>query len=224
MQNKVSSREELLAIFLEQKPSARSPYGLYGFPAMWKVFERADGLELFCRPQQIAVQISHEWTEVPGVSWQWQRNGKWLDQGRGATYEDFLAYVETLIQEPAVGHGTIAIFDNEARWRSSGELAEGTLVVVTETVPGQRHGTVREVFGTKHVLAEIDKLKPMPADLSPADYVKRQLQNERGDSAGTRKFQRVMSDYRKLVAEGTIPSIESLRVYHEEHPCPALTM
>lgn len=136
-----------------------------------------------------------------------------IDQGRGATFDDFLTYVEGLTEEPMIGHGTIAVFDREAHWQNANDIADGTLVVVTDTVPGQRHGTVREAFGTKRVSAEIDRLKPLVDNISPAEYLRAHLRQERGDNAGNRKFYSIMSDYRKLVKDGTIPSIDTLTVY-----------
>jgi hypothetical protein len=86
------TREDLLRIFLDEEPTARSPYGLYGHPPMWKVAER-DGVVLFARPCRTMVRIDWSWREVDGVCWQTRRGETWLDQAREGTFEIFLEAV-----------------------------------------------------------------------------------------------------------------------------------
>ncbi|MCE6958797.1 hypothetical protein LAZ40_07010 [Cereibacter sphaeroides] len=85
------TRDELIGIFLEKEPSARSPYGLYGYPPMWLVATVGDEA-LFARPGRTMVRIGHAWTEIDGVHWQARRGETWLDQGCQSTFEDFLAH------------------------------------------------------------------------------------------------------------------------------------
>ncbi|MCA9772648.1 MAG: hypothetical protein KC466_09600 [Myxococcales bacterium] len=84
--------EGLLAIFLDTEPTARSPYGLYGYPPMWPVATR--GAEtLFARPGRTMTRVNFQYLEVEGVHWQAQRDGRWIDQGRSAPTEPFLNWL-----------------------------------------------------------------------------------------------------------------------------------
>lgn len=85
------TREELLAIFIDTEPTARSPYGLYDYPPMWKVAEK-DGMELFARPGATMTRVNFAYAEVPGVHWQARQGEKWHDQGRQGTFETFFEY------------------------------------------------------------------------------------------------------------------------------------
>jgi len=95
----INSKEELLALWMETEPTARSPYGLYGYPPMWKAFDLEDGLVLFCRPSRIQTKIHQQWHEVDGVSWQWRRDGKWVDQAHAADFDHFLTMLSGLENE-----------------------------------------------------------------------------------------------------------------------------
>ena len=81
-------KEELLKIWMDTDPSARSPYQLYGCPPMWKTIELPDGLALFTRmSKQIAKPNTQDLTS--GISYQFQLDGEWIGQGHFCEYTDF---------------------------------------------------------------------------------------------------------------------------------------
>lgn len=84
------TREELLKIWFETDPTARSPYGLYEYPPMWKTMTKSDAV-LFTRPGKVMVRPHRyaPYKEVDGIHYQWQRDGKWVGQGYQTTFEDF---------------------------------------------------------------------------------------------------------------------------------------
>jgi hypothetical protein len=84
------NREELLKLWFDTKPTARSPYGLYGHPAMWETFRESE-LVLFSRPGKTMTRPSPfaPYEEVDGVHYQWQRDGQWVGQGCQCTFEWF---------------------------------------------------------------------------------------------------------------------------------------
>lgn len=84
--------EGLLAIFLDTEPTARSPYGLYGYPPMWPVATPGDEI-LFARPGRAMTRVNFQYVEVDGVHWQVQRDGRWTDQGRSAEAEYFPSWL-----------------------------------------------------------------------------------------------------------------------------------
>lgn len=85
-------REGLLAIFIDEAPSARSPYGLYDYPPMWAVATRGEET-LFARPGRTMTRVSFQYVEVEGVHWQVQRGGAWVGQGYQAETGTFLDHV-----------------------------------------------------------------------------------------------------------------------------------
>jgi hypothetical protein len=85
-------REGLLAIFIDEAPSARSPYGLYDYPPMWAVATRGEET-LFARPGRTMTRVSFQYVEVEGVHWQVQRGGAWVGQGYQAETATFLDHV-----------------------------------------------------------------------------------------------------------------------------------
>lgn len=92
--------EGLLAIFLDTEPTARSPYGLYGYPPMWPVATR--GAEtLFARPGRTMTRVNFQYVEVDGIHWQVQRDGRWTDQGRSAEMDFFLGWLADWRAAPA---------------------------------------------------------------------------------------------------------------------------
>lgn len=93
------TREELLALFTDTDPTARSPYGLYGYPAMWRVAEK-DGVELFARPGATMERVNFAYVEVPGVHWQARQGERWLDQGRQGSFETFFEYCSDWFHAP----------------------------------------------------------------------------------------------------------------------------
>lgn len=83
-------KEELLAIWMGSEPSAKSPYGLYGNPPMWRTAVDGD-LVLFSRPGKVMERVQFGgYAETDGVHYQWQRDGKWVGQGCQATFSDFI--------------------------------------------------------------------------------------------------------------------------------------
>ena len=86
----ITGREDVLRVFLEEEPSARSPYGLYGFPPMWRVATIGDA-ELFARPGRTMIRDSAgRWIEADGVHWQLREGSAWTGQGYQGTVEQFL--------------------------------------------------------------------------------------------------------------------------------------
>jgi len=94
-------REGLLAIFLDEGPTARSPYGLYDYPPMWAVATRGEET-LFARPGRTMTRVNFQYVEVEGVHWQVQRGGVWVGQGYQAETAYFLDHVETWRNAPVV--------------------------------------------------------------------------------------------------------------------------
>lgn len=88
-----ASQEALLTIWMEEDPSARSPYQLYGCPPMWKTIDLGNGLELYTRPAKTSVRLQpyEQYTMVDGISCQFMLNGKWVGQGYSYTFELFEA-------------------------------------------------------------------------------------------------------------------------------------
>lgn len=91
-------REGLLAIFMDEKPTARSPYGLYDYPPMWAVAHRGDET-LFARLGRTMTRVNFAYQEVEGVHWQVRRGDAWVGQGYQADTAYFLAHVETWRRE-----------------------------------------------------------------------------------------------------------------------------
>lgn len=91
------SKEDLLKIFIDTDPTARSPYALYGNPPMWPVAEEDDKV-LMARRTRTLNRVNFAFEEVDGVSWQWHQDGVWLDQGRQADYDHFLGEMEKIVQ------------------------------------------------------------------------------------------------------------------------------
>jgi hypothetical protein len=97
------TKEQLLAIWLEQEPSARSPYALYGKPPMWETLKDGD-LTLFTRPGRTQTKDS-EWGpyyETDGIHYQWQRHGAWVGQGCQTTFDHFQANGPAKIDIPEI--------------------------------------------------------------------------------------------------------------------------
>lgn len=84
------NKEELLKIWFETKPTARSPYKAYGNPPMWKTAVR-DGMVLFTRPGKVMARPHRfaPYEEVDGIHYQWQQDGRWVGQGIQTTFDDF---------------------------------------------------------------------------------------------------------------------------------------
>lgn len=93
--------EGLLAIFIDEEPTARSPYGIYGYPAMWPVATRGPET-LFARPGRTMTRVNFQYVEVEGVHWQLQRDGRWTDQGRSAEVDYFLNWLADWRAAPAL--------------------------------------------------------------------------------------------------------------------------
>jgi hypothetical protein len=93
-------REGLLAIFIDEEPTARSPYGLYDYPPMWAVAIRGEET-LFARPGRTMTRVNFQYVEVDGVHWQVQRDGRWMDQGRSAEVDYFLNWLANWLAVPA---------------------------------------------------------------------------------------------------------------------------
>lgn len=85
------SPECVLKIFLEHDPAARSPYGLYGHPPMWRILSIGDR-EILARPGRTMVRVHHAWKEVDGVHWQERRDGHWVGQGMSGSMATFLGW------------------------------------------------------------------------------------------------------------------------------------
>lgn len=84
------SREELLALWFENEPGAHSPYQIHGCPPMWRTSEQ-DGMVLFTCPMKTMTKIqpNEPYTEVDGITYQFQRDGKWIGQACNTTFEEF---------------------------------------------------------------------------------------------------------------------------------------
>jgi hypothetical protein len=93
-------REGLLAIFIDEEPTACSPYGLYDYPPMWPVLTRGEET-LFARPGRTMTRVNFQYVEVEGVHWQVQRDGRWTDQGRSAEVDYFLNWLANWHAAPA---------------------------------------------------------------------------------------------------------------------------
>ena len=85
-------QEFLLRIFLEEAPSARSPYAIYGHPPMWLIARRGSE-SLLARPGRVMDRVNFQYVEVDGVHWQVQRNGIWTGQGYQAPIDSFLNHL-----------------------------------------------------------------------------------------------------------------------------------
>jgi len=73
------TQEELLRIWIEQKPSAHTPR-IYGSLSMWRTAELPKDYVLFTRPE-IVLDRSDPFTpykRVDGVAYQFQKDGKWV--------------------------------------------------------------------------------------------------------------------------------------------------
>lgn len=91
------TREGILEIFMRE-PDARSPYGLYGYPPMWRIGNRGD-VQVMARPGRTQTKVNHTWTEVDGIHWQEMRGGEWVGQGMQATWEYFLEKIAPTINQ-----------------------------------------------------------------------------------------------------------------------------
>lgn len=93
-------REGLLAIFIDEEPTARSPYGLYGYPPMWAIATRGEET-LFARPGRTMTRVNFQYVEVEGVHWQVRRGETWVGQGYQGETDYFLNHIETWRTAPA---------------------------------------------------------------------------------------------------------------------------
>ncbi|MTH94851.1 hypothetical protein [Roseibium sp. RKSG952] len=208
------SKEDLHKLWLEEEPTAKSPYGLYGYPPMWRTLERTDGMSLFSRPAKVPVRINHQWEEVDGVSYQWQKDGEWWGQGHSAEFDTFFALLDRIEEDPLLRTGSIAITTRGSRWGSAA-LASGVLIVVEEMHPDLefRRATVRDAMNVTRSYADIGELAPLPDGVDPLDYVREYLSAEWGTEKGAELFRKSLRKYKDLVREGRIPSLEDLHVY-----------
>lgn len=86
-------RELMLALWRETKPSEASPYALYGNPPMWETV-RAGPYTLYSRPGKTMTRDRMgSYVEVDGVHFQWKTEGRWVDQGRQCTFDEFIQAV-----------------------------------------------------------------------------------------------------------------------------------
>lgn len=210
----IQSEEDLYKLWLEEEPTAKSPYGLYGHPPMWKTFERTDGMVLFSRPAKVPVRINHQWEEVRGVSYQWQKDGEWWDQGHSAEFDTFFALLDRIEEDPQLRKGSIAITTKGSNWGPT-KLASGVLVAVEEIHPDPelKRGTVRLALNVTHAYADVGELAPLPDGVEPLDYVREYLSAEWGSDKGAELFRKSLRKYKDLVRDGRIPSLEDLHVY-----------
>lgn len=83
-------KEELLKIWLESEPTARSPYKIEGCPPMWETVQIEDKV-LFTRPARTMTRPFPlaPYVEVDGISYQFQKDGEWIGQGGSTTFEAF---------------------------------------------------------------------------------------------------------------------------------------
>lgn len=81
-------QEWFLKLWFDTEPSARSPYAINGNPPMWETDRFADFV-LYTHPKKTQMRPSPglPYQEVDGVSYQWQRDGKWIDQGVSCTFD-----------------------------------------------------------------------------------------------------------------------------------------
>jgi hypothetical protein len=85
------NKESLLQIWFDNEPTAKSPYGLYGYPAMWETMKNGE-FTLFSRPGKTSERgFGGGYVEVDGIHYQWQKNGQWIGQGRQTTFAQFEA-------------------------------------------------------------------------------------------------------------------------------------
>jgi hypothetical protein len=84
------THEQLLALWMDTKPTARSLYKINGCPPMWETLKDGD-FTLFTHPGSTSVKDNpcSQWRKVPGVHYQWQRDGKWVGQGCSTTFAEF---------------------------------------------------------------------------------------------------------------------------------------
>lgn len=84
------NKEDLLKIWFDTEPTEHSPYKINGCPPMWETIKNGD-LTLYTRPAPTMHRRTKidPYTEVPGVSYQWQRDGAWVGQGHSTTFEEF---------------------------------------------------------------------------------------------------------------------------------------
>jgi hypothetical protein len=78
--------EHMLEIMFDTETTVRSPYKLYGCPEMWKIGE-INGFELFARYSQVQERTVIGWEKVAGISYQWQKDGKWTGQGLQSSFK-----------------------------------------------------------------------------------------------------------------------------------------
>ncbi len=109
-----SSVEELLTIWMDKEPTARSPSGIYGYPPMWSTFKGSGGFELFTRPVKTQTRDRMQnWVEVDGVQWQWNKDGKWYDQGYSGTFENFFNLIKRVQENRFAQTGQIAVLTSD---------------------------------------------------------------------------------------------------------------
>jgi hypothetical protein len=88
---KVMNEESLLALWMDNEPTATSDYVIYRFRKMWAAVHLPDNMVLYCRPSTyMHREIPHSpCKERRGVSYQFQQDGHWLGQGSVGSYEHF---------------------------------------------------------------------------------------------------------------------------------------
>jgi len=83
-------KEDILKIWINTEPTAKSPYALYGYPPMWETFKDGNRV-MFTRPGKTMVRDAPfmPYREDDGVHYQWQEDGEWIDQGYQAPFDYF---------------------------------------------------------------------------------------------------------------------------------------
>lgn len=103
------TRENLLAIWLDRQSDDRSPYGLYGFPSIWKTLE-VDGVKLFTRSGKTQRRLpGFGYREEDGVHYQWKANGRWVGQGHAAPFDWFEENFASIIAGAVAEHGKTGV-------------------------------------------------------------------------------------------------------------------
>lgn len=217
------THEELLELWLDTEPSAQSPYGLYGYPAMWKTMEAPGGFVLFTRPSTTQVRgPGMQWQEVKAVSWQWQKDGKWFDQASVAQFDSFFKFIDEVRNSTVIRMGQLAIITPECAVGTSdmAGLLGGTIVVVEETHPDPKNyrAIVRNAFNLTDTVAMKHRLQPIDPEVDLEAHLREQLIAHHGEEKGEKKFSAAMKTYRKLVASNQIPDVSTLDRYCPSEP------
>jgi hypothetical protein len=133
---KTMNKSELLRLWSETEPTARSCSFADGEPPMWLTYYE-DDYALFTRPSKVSVRDEGgALVEVDGVQYSWRRDLTWLTQLTSVTFEEFASTGPTRSGPSFVKDKPLFSEEFDWNYRVSGEIL---VLPFIERVPRPEH-------------------------------------------------------------------------------------